>query len=126
MAHNTLMLVAQLAGFRINVLANRLGCDTDLARTVHDKLAEVLAAMIEAQRKIVTAERVLAATRGTSDEEDAFFDLHHYRTAYYETWLLETVTLLDEYLVDDLTHKYFNFRKRLAHGVSGVKFQGMS
>lgn len=110
MAHNTLMLVAQLAGLRIHVLANRLGCDTDLARSIHDKLAEVLAAMIEAQRKIVTAERVLATTRGTPDQEDAFFDLYHYRSAYFETWLMETVALLDDYLGDDLTHEYFNFR----------------
>lgn len=110
MAHNTLMLVAQLAGLRIHVLANRLGCDTDLARGVHDKLAEVLAAMIEDQRNILAAERALAAARGTEAEEDAFFDLHHYQTAYYETWLMETVALLDDYLVDDLTHEYFDFR----------------
>ena len=55
MAHNTLMLVAQLAGLRIHVLANRLGCDPDLARSIHDKLASVLASMIEDQRKILTA-----------------------------------------------------------------------
>ena len=110
MAHNTLMLVAQLAGLRIHVLANRLGCDTDLARSIHDKLASVLASMIEDQRKILTAERVLAAARGTLDEEDAYFDLHHYRSAYFETWLMETVALLDDYLVDDLSHEYFDFR----------------
>lgn len=110
MAHNTLMLVAQLAGLRIHVLANRLGCDTDLARTIHDKLATTLADMIEDQRKILAAERAHATARGTSDEEDAFFDLHHYRSAYFETWLMETVALLDDYLVDDLTNEYFNFR----------------
>lgn len=119
MAHNTLMLVAQLAATRINVLANRLGCDTDLARTVHDKLAEVLAAMIEAQRNILTAEQVLAGARGTSDEEDAFFDLHHYRTAYYETWLIETVALLDEPVVDDFTHEYLDCRTGRWHHRDG-------
>ncbi|MDQ6436290.1 hypothetical protein RB623_19705 [Mesorhizobium sp. LHD-90] len=110
MAHNTLMFVAQLSALRILVLANRLGCDTDLAGTVHDKLAEVLAAMIEDQRKILAAEGVLAEARRTSDEEDAFFDLHHYRTAYFETWLLEPIALLDDYLVDDLGREYFDFR----------------
>ncbi|MHA6645754.1 hypothetical protein [Mesorhizobium sp. A623] len=109
-AHNNLMLVAQLSGLRIQVLANRLGCDSDLARSVHDKLASSLAEMVEGQRKILDAERALLAARRTSDEEDAFFDLHHYRTAYYETWLIETVALLDDYLVDDLTQEYFNFR----------------
>ncbi|WP_137114127.1 hypothetical protein [Mesorhizobium sp. GR13] len=109
MAYNNLILVAQLSGFRIQVLANRLGCNSDLARSVHDKLAEIIAGMIEGQRKILAAERALLAARRTSDEEDAFFDLHHYRTAYYETWLVETVALLDEYLVDDLTQEYFDF-----------------
>lgn len=109
MAHNNLMLVAQLSGFRILVLANRLGCDSDLARTVHDRLANKLARMIEAQRKILAAERAVVAARGTSTEEDAHYDLHHYRMAWYETWLVETVALLDEYLVDDATQEYFHF-----------------
>jgi hypothetical protein len=109
MAYENLMLIAQLSGFRIQVLANRLGCDTELACTVHDTLAAKLAKMIDAQRKILAAERTLLAARRTSDEEDTFFDLHHYRTAYYETWLVEPVALLDEYLVDELTHEYFNF-----------------
>lgn len=109
MAHNTLMLVAQLSALRIRVLANRLGCDTELARNVHDTLTAKLAKMIDAQRKILAAERARVAARGTEDEEDAFYDLHHYQTAYYETWLIEPVGLLDEYLVDDLSREYFNF-----------------
>ncbi len=109
MAHNTLMLFAQLSGLWIRVLASRLGCDTELARTVHDTVAAKLARMIDAQRKILAADRTLVAARGTSDEEDAFYDLHHYQMAYYETWLIEPVALLDDYLVDDLTHEYFNF-----------------
>jgi hypothetical protein len=103
------MLVAQLSGLRILVLANRLGCETDLERTVHDTLAAKLAKMIDAQRKILAAKRARVAARGTEDEEDAFYDLHLYMTAYYETWLVEPVALLDEYLVDGLTHEYFNF-----------------
>lgn len=85
MAHNSLMLFAQLSVLRIRVLASRLGCDTELARTVHDTLAAKLARMIDAQRKILAADRALVAARGTSDEEDAFYDLHHYQMAYYET-----------------------------------------
>lgn len=109
MPHNTLMLVAQLSGLRILVLANRLGCDTELARTVHERLAEKLAAMIDLQRKILAADRARVAARGTVDEEDALYDLHHYQTAWYETWLLETIALLDDYQVDDLTNEYFDF-----------------
>ena len=109
MAHNTLMLVAQLSGLRILVLANRLGCDTELARTVHDRLAAKLAEMIEAQRRILAVDRALVAARGTADHEDAYYDLHHYQTAWYEAWLIETIALLDDYLVDDLTNEYFDF-----------------
>lgn len=101
MACDTLMLIAQLSGLRINVLANQLGCDTDLARGVHRKLANTLTAMIEDQRRIFAAERVLATARGAADEEDAFYDLYHYQTAYYEKWLVEIVILLNDYLVDD-------------------------
>lgn len=110
MAHNNLMLVAQLSGLRILVLANRLACDTELARTVHDTLAANLAEMIAAQRRILAADRALAAARGTAEEKDAFYDQHHYQTAWYETWLIEQVPLLDDYLVDDLTREYFDFR----------------
>lgn len=110
MAHTTLTLVAQLSGLRVHVLANRLGCDSDLARTVHDRLAAKLAEMIEAQRKILDADRALVVARGTADHEDAFYDLHHYQTAWYETWLIETIALLNDYLVDDLTNEYFDFR----------------
>lgn len=113
MAHINLMLVAQLSGLRILVLANRLGCDTDLARGIHDTLAAKLAKMIDAQRMILAADRALAEARGTVDEEDAFYDQHHYQTAWYETWLIEPVALLDEHLVDDLTHEYFDFRTGL-------------
>ena len=119
MAHNTLMLVAQLSGLRVLVLANCLGCDTELARTVHDTLAAKLAGMNDAQRKILAAERVLAAARGTADEEDALYDLYHYRTAWYETWLVEAIALLDDYLVDDLTNEYFDFRTGRWHHRDG-------
>ena len=110
MAHNNLMLVAQLSGLRILVLANRLGCDTELARTVHDRLAAKLAEMIEGQRGILAADRAHVAARGTADKEDIFYDLHYYQTAWYETWLIDAIALLDDYLVDDLTNEYFNFR----------------
>jgi hypothetical protein len=75
--------------------------------------------MIEAQRRILVADRVLVTARGTADEEDAFYDLHHYQTAWYETWLLETIALLDDYQVDDLTNEYFDFRTGRWHHRDG-------
>jgi hypothetical protein len=115
MAHNNLMLVAQLSGLRILVLANRFGCDIDLARSVHNALAAKLAEMIDAQRKILASDRAFAAARGTAEEENAFYDQHHYQTAWYETWLIEPVALLDDYLVDDLSGEYFDFRTGCWH-----------
>ena len=120
MAHNTLMLIAQLSGLRINVLANRLGCDTEFARGVHTKFVDVLAEMIQGQRNVLAAERVLASARGTADEEDAFFDLHHYHSAYHEKWLAEAVALLDDYLVDEVTREYFDFREGRWYFCDGV------
>jgi hypothetical protein len=113
------MLVAQLSGLRILVLANRFGCDTELARTVHDRLAVKLAEMIAAQRRILAAERARVAARGTDNEQDAFFDLHHYQTAWYETWLVEPIALLDDYLVDDLTNECFDSRTGRWHHRDG-------
>ena len=115
MTSNNLMLVAQLSGLRVLVLANRLGCDTDLARGIHDTLAATLAKMIDAQRNILAAERALAAARGTEGEEDAFYDQHHYQTAWYETWLVEPIALLDDYLLDDFTGEYYDFSSQSWH-----------
>ncbi|MBY3123248.1 hypothetical protein HFO29_36265, partial [Rhizobium laguerreae] len=41
-----LMLYAKLAGFRLVVLANRFGCDTDFSRELHDRLIEGLEAAV--------------------------------------------------------------------------------
>ncbi len=120
MAYDTIMLIAQLSGLRINVLTNRLGCDTDLARGVHTKLAGILAAMIADQRKILTAEGVAAMARGTADNEDAFYDLHHYHSAYHEKWLVEPIALLDDHLVDDFTREYYDFREGRWYFCDGV------
>ena len=37
---NHLKLSASFSGFRIMVLANRLACEDDFSRAVHDKLVE--------------------------------------------------------------------------------------
>jgi hypothetical protein len=47
------------------------------------------------------------------------YDLHHYQTAWYETWLIEAIALLDDYLVDDLTNEYFDFRTGQWHHRDG-------
>lgn len=120
MAHDTLMLITHLSGLRINVLANRLGCDNGLARNVHDKLARVLGDMIEAQRKILAAEHAVVRARGTADEQDAHYDLYHYRAAFIETWIEERIALLDEHLVDDFTREFYDFREKRWYFCEGV------
>ncbi|MEZ5784330.1 MAG: hypothetical protein R3D70_22540 [Rhizobiaceae bacterium] len=109
------MLIAQLSGLRVNVLANRLACESDLARSVHDKLASTLAAMIEDQRKIRKAESNAVMARGTLDQDDARLDLYDYQVAYHDRWLAETIDLLDGYVVDEFTHEYYNFHTRSWH-----------
>lgn len=54
-----LNLAATFSGFRIMVLANRLGCTNDLARNAHDRLARALAKLNEDMRKGLAAERDL-------------------------------------------------------------------
>lgn len=49
----SLMLYTELAGFRLIVLANRLGCDSDVCQELHDRLIHGLDAAIDQVRTIM-------------------------------------------------------------------------
>lgn len=53
-------LYAKFAGFRIMVLANRLGCADDYGRAAHDKLVDKLDQLIQLARETIAAQRELA------------------------------------------------------------------
>ncbi|MEB3047375.1 hypothetical protein [Rhizobium mulingense] len=61
-----LMLYTKLAGFRLIVIANRFGCDSDFSRELHDRLVEGLNAAIARIRVIMELGRSVFA------DEDEF------------------------------------------------------
>ncbi|MBW9054561.1 hypothetical protein [Rhizobium mesosinicum] len=93
-----LMLYTQLAGFRLVVLANRFGCDTDFSRKLHDRLVDGLEAGIDRLRVIMALERSVIA----ADDEFAELQLE----GETEIFGRFTINLLDELEIDFDTHEY--------------------
>ncbi|MBY5903968.1 hypothetical protein HFO88_27015 [Rhizobium leguminosarum] len=92
--------LAVLAGFRLIVLANRLGCEDEFLLKLHDELAEGLAAAIARLRFIMALERQLATD--TDEEGFAAFQLH----GEEECFARFRITLLDELEIDFDTNEY--------------------
>ncbi|MGR4846276.1 MULTISPECIES: hypothetical protein [Rhizobium] len=91
--------LAVLAGFRLIVLANRIGCEDEFLRELHDELAEGLACAIARLRSIPALERQLA---NEPDEEGlAAFQLH----GEEECFARFRITLLDDLEIDFDTHE---------------------
>lgn len=93
-----LMLYTKLAGFRLVVVANRFGCDSDFSRELHDRLIEGLEAAIARILVIMELERSVLAG------EDEF-------SAYRLEGEMEifggfAINLLDELEIDCDTHEY--------------------
>ena len=93
-----LMLYTKLAGFRLVVLANRFGCDSEFSRELHDRLAEGLEAAIERIRIIMALERSLLA----DNHEFAAYQLEG-ETEIFGGF---TINLLDALEIDCDTHEY--------------------
>ena len=93
-----LMLYTQLAGFRLVVLANRFGCDTDFSRKLHDRLVDQLEAGIDRLRMIMALERSVLM----GDDEFAEYQLE------WETGIFArlAINLLDELEIDFDTREY--------------------
>lgn len=93
-----LTLLATLSGFRLLVLANRFGCDTDLSRELHDRLVEGLEAAIARVRTIMALERNVL----TGEDEFAEYQLEG------ETEILRrfAINLVDDLEIDFDTHEY--------------------
>jgi len=93
-----LMLYTKLAGFRLVVLANRFGCDTDFSRELHDRLVDGLEAGMGRLRIIMALERSVLA----GDDEFAEYQLE----GETEIFGRFTINLLDELEIDFDTHEY--------------------
>ncbi|CAN7738436.1 hypothetical protein [Rhizobium leguminosarum] len=93
-----LMLYSKLAGFRLVVLANRLGCDADFSRERHDRLIEGLEAAIARIRVIMELERNLLVR----DDECMAYQLE----GETEIFGHFTINLLDDLEIDFDTHEY--------------------
>ncbi|PKA38918.1 hypothetical protein [Rhizobium sullae] len=92
--------LAVLAGFRLTVLANRLGCEDEFQLELHDGLIEGLACAIARVQSITALERQLAID--TDEEGLAAFQLH----GEEECLARFRITLLDHLEIDFDTHEY--------------------
>ncbi|OWO90036.1 hypothetical protein B5E41_29055 [Rhizobium esperanzae] len=93
-----LALYTKLSGFRLVVLANRFGCDTDVSRKLHDRLLEGLEAATGRIQTIMALERSVLA----GDDEYAAYRLE----GETEIFGRLTINLLDELDIDFDTHEY--------------------
>ncbi|RDJ00789.1 hypothetical protein B5K05_33515 [Rhizobium phaseoli] len=92
--------LAVLAGFRLIVLANRIGCADAFLLELHDELAEGLAAAIAQLRSIMALERQLASE--TDEEGFTAFRLQ----GKEECFARFQITLLDDLEFDYATYEY--------------------
>jgi hypothetical protein len=92
--------LAVLAGFRLIVLANRIGCSDDFSRALHDRLADELACATARVRSIMALERQLASE--TDEEGFTAFQLQ----GEEECFARFTITLLDDLEIDYATYEY--------------------
>ncbi|MGP4670187.1 hypothetical protein [Agrobacterium pusense] len=92
--------LAVLAGFRLIVLANRIGCKDEFVLKLHDGLIEGLAYAIARLQSITAMERQLASE---PDEEGLIaFQLR----GEEECFARFRITLLDDLEIDYDTHEY--------------------
>ncbi|MBB3396099.1 hypothetical protein [Rhizobium sp. BK060] len=92
--------LAVLAGFRLIVLANRIGCENEFLLELHDRLAEGLACAIARLRSIMALERQLAS--GRDEEGFTAFQIQ----GEEECFARFQITLLDDLEIDFDTYEY--------------------
>ncbi|MFC0804681.1 MULTISPECIES: hypothetical protein [Sinorhizobium] len=93
-----LTILARLSGFRLLVLANRFGCDTDVSRELHDRLIEGLQAATARVRTIMALERNVL----TGEDEFAKYQLE----GETEIFGRFAINLMDDLEIDFHTHEY--------------------
>ncbi|OWK24772.1 hypothetical protein AJ87_18815 [Rhizobium yanglingense] len=97
---NFLMFYAKLAGFKLLVSANRIGCEDEFSKTLHDRLLAGLDAAIGSTRHIMDLQRQLL----TEDDPEGMIAWQLQGEA--ENLTSRTFVLLDELEIDFDTHEY--------------------
>jgi hypothetical protein len=97
---NFLMLHAKLAGFKLLVSANRIGCEDEFSKTLHDRLLAGLDAAIDSTRHIMALQRELLF----ADDPDGMISCE--LQGAKEILARRTIVLLDELEIDFDTHEY--------------------
>jgi hypothetical protein len=104
-----LELFTNLSGFKVLVLANRLGCDNDLARRAHDKLLAELSKLIRMTRELLAAQRIMVLGETAEERRNAAEDRFWIGEALAERWeRSEQVQLLDDLIIDYATDEYYD------------------
>ena len=104
-----LTLFTQFSGFKVVVLANRLGCDNGLARTAHDRLIAKLEDVIALMRDGLAAERNLLLDERSDRYRNAAEDLYWIAAAFAGRWMPgRPVPLLEDLWIDEATREIFD------------------
>ncbi|ASS60435.1 hypothetical protein E0H35_35910 [Rhizobium leguminosarum bv. viciae] len=97
---NFLMLHAKLAGFKLLVSANRIGCEDEFSKMLHDRLMAGLDGAIRSTRHIMDLQRELVI--GDDLEGTISCQLQ----GEEEVLARRTFVLLDELEIDYFTYEY--------------------
>ena len=108
-----LTLFTRFCGFKLVVMANRLGCDNHLARCAHDRLVAKLCQLIELMREALAAERETALDEASTRYQTACEDLFWIEAEFANRWLSDRPhPLLDDLIIDLGTREIFDARSR--------------
>lgn len=105
--NSRVVFYAQLSGFRLNVKANRFGCDTEFARAAHDKLIAYLDDAISHVQQVLKVEKQLTATSNQAeivDLSETLFGLNNWFNDRYVEGA--AIPLVDFLYVDESTNEW--------------------
>lgn len=108
-----LTLFTRFCGFKIVVMANRLGCDNALARCAHDRLLGNIDQLVALMRDALAAERCMVLDETSARYRTAAEDLYWIEAEFENRWLTARPhPLLDDFVIDRATSEVYNPRSR--------------
>lgn len=120
MLASNIRLYAILEGFRIQVLANRLGCTTEFSRSVHNKLLDHMEYLTADLAKARAAQSALDLNRDQAATSDLAETLYICNSRFAEYWCDPEPTPLVEYLwIDHATREWHDPRTERWHFLDG-------